>query len=134
MAAAVGDFRAADPTTSKIKRTTSGLTLDLVPNPDILAGLAAARRPGQMLVGFALETDDPETAGRKKLESKGVDLIVVNTPAAIGNESNTVTLIDSGDSVERLAEMSKAEVARRILDRVPRFRHTAEDSHVQTDV
>jgi phosphopantothenoylcysteine decarboxylase/phosphopantothenate--cysteine ligase len=132
MAAAVGDFRAAGPTDRKIKRTGEGLTLELAPNPDILAGLGASRRDDQVLVGFALETDDPETAGREKLGRKGLDLIVVNRPeTGIGGETNVVTLLDAAGA-EALPEMGKDEVARRLLDRVV-ARRAREGDHVRPE-
>jgi phosphopantothenoylcysteine decarboxylase / phosphopantothenate---cysteine ligase len=82
MAAAVADFRPkVDPAalTGKNRRTEAGLTLQLEPTPDLLAGCVKARRPGQLLVGFALEPRDRllESA-RAKLERKGIDLVVAN--------------------------------------------------------
>jgi phosphopantothenoylcysteine decarboxylase/phosphopantothenate--cysteine ligase len=120
MAAAVGDFRAAEPQPTKLRRGKSGLQIRLSSNPDILAALAARRRSGQILVGFALETEDAEKGGREKLEGKGVDLMVVNNPrepgAAIGGETNLVTLLERGKAGRRLPVLPKPEVARRIFD------------------
>jgi len=120
MAAAVGDFHPVETAEGKIKRGEDGLTLRLEPNPDILARLAADRGAAQVLVGFALETDRTEAAGREKLKKKGVDLMVVNNPrvegAAIGGETNVVTLIERGRPARRLPVLPKREVAGRILD------------------
>ncbi|MDQ1681287.1 MAG: phosphopantothenoylcysteine decarboxylase / phosphopantothenate---cysteine ligase [Frankiaceae bacterium] len=79
MAAAVADFRPARPSTIKIKKGAGEPTsLDLVRTSDVLAGLVSARRPGQVVVGFAAETDDVLDNGRAKLLAKGADLMVVN--------------------------------------------------------
>ena len=72
MAAAVSDYRPAKPARDKLKRSAATLSLKLTPNPDILAGLGAARHKGQVLVGFALETNDGVANARKKLVSKRV--------------------------------------------------------------
>jgi phosphopantothenoylcysteine decarboxylase/phosphopantothenate--cysteine ligase len=118
MAAAVADYRPVKPSREKLKRSGGRRTLELTPNPDILAGLAAARRPGQVLVGFALETQDGVKNARAKLRGKGVDLIVLNSPkAGIGGDTNRVTLVDES-SAESLPTLGKREVAERILDRV----------------
>ena len=122
MAAAVSDYRPAKPSAQKLKRDGQPLTITLEANPDILAGLGMARRKGQTLVGFALETDDGVVNARKKLAAKSVDLIVLNTPAdGIGGETNVVTLVEARSAVE-LPEASKREVAERILDRVLELR------------
>jgi phosphopantothenoylcysteine decarboxylase/phosphopantothenate--cysteine ligase len=120
MAAAVGDFRSAREEIQKIRRADGEIQIDLTANPDILAGLAEHRRREQVLVGFALETEDAERAGKEKLERKGVDLLVVNNPgepgAAIGGDTNVVTLIEAGKPGRRLPVLPKREVAQRILD------------------
>ncbi len=122
MAAAVSDYRPAKPSAQKLKRDGQPLTIALEANPDILAGLGMARRKGQTLVGFALETEDGVANARKKLAAKSVDLIVLNTPAdGIGGETNVVTLVEARSAVE-LPEASKREVAERILDRVLELR------------
>jgi phosphopantothenoylcysteine decarboxylase/phosphopantothenate--cysteine ligase len=122
MAAAVADYRPAEAARDKIKRNGDGMTLALEPNPDILAGLGAARRPGQVLVGFALETRDGVTHARRKLREKKVDVIVLNSPAkGLGGETNEVTLVEAGGAT-RLPELAKREVAELILDRVLELR------------
>src|SRR5262249_30089592 len=95
MAAAVGDFRAADVVNKKLKRGES-LQVSLVSNPDILAGLAKERRSDQLLVGFALETESALEAGREKLARKGVDLLVLNNGQAVGSDTNEVTFLEPG--------------------------------------
>ncbi len=122
MAAAVADYRPARVATQKLKRDGKPLTVTFEANPDILAGLGAAKRKGQTVVGFALETDDGVANARHKLAAKRADLIVLNTPAdGIGGDTNIVTLVEAGGTVE-LPQASKREVAERILDRVLELR------------
>ncbi len=121
MAAAVSDFTVgARP--EKIKRADGAPTLALVAAPDVLAGLAAARRPGQVLVGFAAETTDVEANAQHKLEAKGVDLLVANDVTAPGagfdHETNEVVILARDAAPERVALASKGAVAEAILARV----------------
>ncbi len=125
MAAAPADFRAAAVAPEKIKRTAGDLALTLAPTPDILASTRARRRPGAVIVGFALETSDGETHARAKLASKALDLIVLNDAtepgAGFGVDTNRVTLLGADGSREALALMPKSDVADAILDRVERL-------------
>jgi phosphopantothenoylcysteine decarboxylase/phosphopantothenate--cysteine ligase len=122
MAAAVSDYRVRRSSKEKIKRSTERLTLELVPNPDIIASLGAKRRKGQTLVGFALETSQGIQRARAKLKEKNLDLVVLNAPEfGIGSETNKVTLVEARTQ-KRLPEMTKREVAERILDRVLEMR------------
>jgi phosphopantothenoylcysteine decarboxylase/phosphopantothenate--cysteine ligase len=117
MAAAVSDYRPLHAAREKLKRGDATLTLTLTPNPDILARLAAARRPGQVLVGFALETSRGVARAREKLVKKGLDLVVLNAPAdSLGRDTNRVTLVGRR-GVEKLPVQTKREVAEHILDR-----------------
>jgi phosphopantothenoylcysteine decarboxylase/phosphopantothenate--cysteine ligase len=118
MAAAVADFMPAESPEHKIKRAgKTELTLELVPTPDILAGV-----PRDIVrVGFKAETRDLVKNARGMLERIGLDLVVANDVTAPGagfaSETNRVTLIDaSGD--EELPLMSKYDVAWKVLDRV----------------
>jgi phosphopantothenoylcysteine decarboxylase/phosphopantothenate--cysteine ligase len=122
MAAAVADYRPAKPSAQKLKRAGGPLTVTFEPNPDILAGLGAAKGRDQTIVGFALETENGVANARKKLAGKHADLIVLNTPEqGIGGGTNQVTLVEALAAVE-LPETSKREVAERILDRVLELR------------
>ncbi len=122
MAAAVSDYRPAKPARDKLKRSLAAMTLTLTPNADILAGLGAARRKGQVLVGFALETSNGVPNARKKLVAKQVDLIVLNAPSdGLGRDTNRVTLVDA-TRAEALPLAPKREVAEAILDRVAELR------------
>jgi phosphopantothenoylcysteine decarboxylase / phosphopantothenate---cysteine ligase len=122
MSAAVADYRPANPATSKIKKKDSALNIALEPTEDILAWMGAHKPAGQVLVGFALETDDAVNHAQGKLERKNLDLIVLNSlqdaGAGFGHETNKVTLIGKGTKAEALPLLSKAEVARAILDRI----------------
>jgi phosphopantothenoylcysteine decarboxylase/phosphopantothenate--cysteine ligase len=121
MAAAVGDFRPSDASRHKIKRGRADLDLHLVPNPDILAKLGSLKG-SRFLIGFAAETRDLVANARRKLQAKGVHLMVANDVMAEGAgfdvDTNIVTLIDRSGRVERLAKMSKDDVAAAIIDRV----------------
>jgi phosphopantothenoylcysteine decarboxylase/phosphopantothenate--cysteine ligase len=129
MAAAVADFRPASPAPAKLKKDRGVPTLELEPTEDILSQLAARRRPGQVLVGFAAEHGEQAIAyGRSKLERKGLDLIVVNDIARsdIGFEAshNEVTLLGRGGLERTIPRADKTQVAEDILNEVQRLRVT----------
>jgi phosphopantothenoylcysteine decarboxylase/phosphopantothenate--cysteine ligase len=120
MVAAVADFTPLHASESKIKKDGSARTLELQPTADILAHLGHSKRDGQVLMGFALETDNGLENARGKMERKNLDWIVLNNPkeegAGFGTGTNRVTLLSrSGDLVE-LPKMSKDEVAEAILE------------------
>jgi phosphopantothenoylcysteine decarboxylase/phosphopantothenate--cysteine ligase len=121
MAAAVADFRPKRPVGSKLSKDDGVPELVLEPTPDILAGLGARRRPGQVLVGFAAETHDPVERGWRKLERKGVDLLVVNDVSAPGagfdHDTNAVVILEAGGGTTEVPLTSKDAVAHRVLDR-----------------
>ncbi|MBF8377608.1 bifunctional phosphopantothenoylcysteine decarboxylase/phosphopantothenate--cysteine ligase CoaBC [Alicyclobacillus mali] len=121
-AAAPADFRPARALDHKWKKSQGPLKLDLVETPDILLTVSRAKRPGQVVVGFAAETDTPVEHARRKLAEKGLDLIVVNdvTKPGAGFEvdTNQVTLIAKDGSAEALPVMEKHRVADHILTRV----------------
>jgi len=124
-AAAVADYRAVEPSESKIKRTQDALTLRLEPNPDILA--TVAREKGdRLVVGFAAETDNVAENARKKLAQKNADVMVANDVTAEGAgfdvDTNMVTLLSCDGRDLALPRLTKAEVAERILDEVLRLR------------
>ena len=128
-AAAVADYRVRDPRASKIKSSKAeGLTLELLPTPDILKELAA-RRGRAFIVGFAAETHDVRASGTEKLRSKGIDLLVANDVSrqGIGFESddNEVLLLDRWGGAIELPRMRKLAVAGAILDRALALRAAA---------
>ena len=121
MAAAVGDYRPADAASHKLRRRRGELTLRLMPNPDILARVS--RLPGsRFLVGFAAETREVVASARRKLQAKGVHLMVANDVTAEGAgfdvDTNVVTLVERSGRILALEKMSKDDVANIILDRV----------------
>lgn len=124
-AAAPADYRAREISPTKIKRTGDSLMIELVPNPDIAAALGARKHPGQMLVGFAAETNNVIENAQGKLKRKSLDLIVANDVTRAGAgfdvDTNIVTLID-GEGMKELPMMTKREVADGILDRVAELR------------
>jgi phosphopantothenoylcysteine decarboxylase/phosphopantothenate--cysteine ligase len=122
MAAAVADFTPASPSETKIKRADGIPVIELEAAPDILVESRPLRPASLVAVGFALETGDGEAEAKRKLEAKGLDLIVLNhvdeEGAGFDVDTNRVTLIGRSGAAESLPLMSKDEVAERILDRV----------------
>jgi phosphopantothenoylcysteine decarboxylase/phosphopantothenate--cysteine ligase len=123
MAAAVADFAPATVVEHKIKREErpgDTIMLELVKNPDIVKSLAS-RKTRQVVVGFALETDDGVNNAKRKLEEKNLDLIALNNPldagAAFGGDTNVVTIIRRGAEPESLPRAAKIDVAHAILAR-----------------
>jgi phosphopantothenoylcysteine decarboxylase / phosphopantothenate---cysteine ligase len=124
-AAAVADYRPADPATTKIKRSADqNFTLQLVPNSDILATMAR-KKGNRLLVGFAAETERVTENARKKLKEKNADLIVANDVTAEGAgfdvDTNVVTIFSRDGRDLPLPKLAKREVAHRILDEVVRL-------------
>ena len=119
-AAAVADYRPLNVSEQKLKRT-GPLTLELAPTEDILAEVVRRRRPGQLIVGFAAETENQMENGRAKLLRKGADAIVVNDVAGdnvgIDADRNAATFLTLSTAIE-LPEMPKRKLADRILDEV----------------
>ncbi|MFB6279849.1 MAG: bifunctional phosphopantothenoylcysteine decarboxylase/phosphopantothenate--cysteine ligase CoaBC [Salinibacter sp.] len=131
MAAAVADYTPVDPSSSKRKKDEEDLVLHLRRTPDILKTLGAHKRPDQVLVGFALETDDALENARRKLNEKNLDWIAVNNPtedgAGFGASTNRVTLLPRDGAPEELPLMPKADVAEALLDRILAV-HPVQDS------
>jgi phosphopantothenoylcysteine decarboxylase/phosphopantothenate--cysteine ligase len=120
-AAAVADFKPKKVALLKIKKAGTDLQLELEPNQDILATLGRERRTDQVLVGFAAESNNHEAEGRRKLQAKKADLIVVNDilgkQTGFNVDTNQVTLI-TRDDAEQLALLSKEENANCIWNKV----------------
>jgi phosphopantothenoylcysteine decarboxylase/phosphopantothenate--cysteine ligase len=126
-AAAVADFRPAEVSSSKIKRGKEALTIRLEPNPDILATVARDKGD-RLVVGFAAETDNVAENARKKVSAKNADLIVANDVTAEGAgfnvDTNVVTFFARDGRECKLPELSKTEIAHKILDEALRLRAT----------
>lgn len=125
MAAAVADYRPETVADTKIKKEAQGdrLELQLVKNPDILVGLTQSRRAGQLIVGFAAETEADASAllelARAKIARKGADYLVVNRvgwSAGFATDDNAVLVIDAAGTIVAEASGTKRSVADRILD------------------
>jgi phosphopantothenoylcysteine decarboxylase/phosphopantothenate--cysteine ligase len=134
MAAAVADVRPKHSRTEKLKkdpltgRIDSLQTLELEATPDILAGLGAIKRTGQILVGFAAETSNLIEHAQSKLERKNIDLIVANNVAnqgvGFGHDTNAVTLVSRDSPPRNVPLADKRLVAREVLDSVVRIRNS----------
>ena len=118
MAAAVADYRPRHVAPQKMKRTADALHLELEPTPDLLQALAP-RKGHKLFVGFALETEDPESSARAKLQRKGVDLVVANRVGAdtgAETDTNQVWIYDAVGLVLQTPVLDKARIAAAILD------------------
>ncbi len=123
LSAAVADYRPLHKEDKKIKRNEKGnLTVELTPNPDIAASLGKIKNPNQILVGFALETNNAEDNAKKKLDKKNLDFIVLNTledeGAGFGKNTNKVTIISREGNKKSFALKPKKEVAKDIINSV----------------
>ena len=120
MAAAVADFRPRRPAERKLKKDEGVLSVEFEPTADVLACLGAAKPDGQVLVGFAAETDDVEPNAKAKLAKKNLDMIVANDVSRPGagfeHETNEVVVLRADGHRRRLPLCSKGEVARIVLD------------------
>jgi len=121
-AAAVADFRPKEPSDRKLKKDEGIPDIVLEPTHDFSLDLGRAKRPGQVLVGFAAETDDLVENAARKLATKRLDLIVGNNvaepDAGFEVDTNRAVLLDAAGHVEPLPLQSKIDLAGVILDRV----------------
>lgn len=120
MAAAVADYRPAEPADRKIKKNEERLQLALVRNDDILARLGETKRPGQVLVGFAAETHEAVAYGQAKLKKKNADLFVANdvsrSDIGFSSDENEVHLLFADGRVVKVEKAPKPRIAEAILD------------------
>jgi phosphopantothenoylcysteine decarboxylase/phosphopantothenate--cysteine ligase len=120
MSAAVADYRPSKQHDKKIKKSNTSLQIELEATPDILASLGKIK-DHQLLIGFALETDNEIANARKKLQSKNADLIILNSlkdkGAGFDVDTNKVTFVDN-ESEEELELMTKRELAQRIVEKI----------------
>jgi phosphopantothenoylcysteine decarboxylase/phosphopantothenate--cysteine ligase len=118
--AAVADYRAADPRSHKIKRGNGHLSLELAPNPDILADVAALPK-GPFCVGFAAETEDLMANAQAKRKKKGIPLLAANlAQETVGKETNALTLLDDG-GVHELPRAAKIVLARQLVAHIAKM-------------
>jgi phosphopantothenoylcysteine decarboxylase/phosphopantothenate--cysteine ligase len=129
MAAAVADFRPKAPADGKLKKRDGVPEIILEPTPDILAGLGARKRPGQVLVGFAAETSDLVEQAQEKLRAKRLDFVVANDVSApgvgFGHDTNAVTIVRPGVASRAIEIADKRLIARAVVDEIVAIRtHT----------
>lgn len=120
-AAAVADYRPKEQAKEKIKKTKEdSLHLELVKNPDILAYLGSVKKPNQLVIGFALETNNEIENATKKLESKNADMMILNSlqvaGAGFGHDTNKVEILQKNRDIISLPLQSKTEIAKTIVD------------------
>jgi phosphopantothenoylcysteine decarboxylase/phosphopantothenate--cysteine ligase len=124
MSAAVADYAAEKISASKIKKTSDTLNLTLKKTKDILGSLGEIKKPGQVLVGFALETDDEREHALQKLKKKNADMIVLNSlrdeGAGPGSDTNKITIFEKNGKETAFEKKSKIEVAKDIVDTIIR--------------
>jgi len=118
-AAAVSDYRPAMIASQKIKKSADTVTLELIKNKDILAEVGKRKKPNQILVGFALETNDEIEHAKSKLARKNLDMIVMNSlrdeGAGFQHLTNKVTILDRHNNIQKFELKTKREVARDIV-------------------
>jgi phosphopantothenoylcysteine decarboxylase/phosphopantothenate--cysteine ligase len=122
MSAAVADYTPVSFSSEKIKKNSETFTLELSRTKDILHALGEIKKPGQVLVGFALENTDEASYARKKLKSKNADMIVLNSlndaGAGFGFDTNQITIFESSGEEIPYGQKPKQLVARDIVDRI----------------
>jgi len=122
MAAAVADYKPASVSDHKLKKHNGVPQLELQPTVDILADLGRHKKSGQILVGFALETNNALESAKTKLHTKNLDMIVLNSledeGAGFGVDTNKITIIDSQDNIHLFSLKSKKEVAVDIVNKI----------------
>ncbi|MFN3822121.1 MAG: phosphopantothenoylcysteine decarboxylase, partial [bacterium] len=137
MAAAVSDWQSAHFSPQKMKRTSSELTLQLLPNEDILLW-AGKHKTHQIVVGFAVETENHLENARLKLESKGADIILLKDPtqahSTFGGETIQLTILTKEGTITKLPKMSKFHAAKRISEEITsRLKGKVLPSHAPAD-
>ncbi|MBL4668842.1 MAG: bifunctional phosphopantothenoylcysteine decarboxylase/phosphopantothenate--cysteine ligase CoaBC [Flavobacteriales bacterium] len=122
VAAAVADYTPETPSENKLKKTDNNLQIHLKPTKDILASVGELKKDKQLLVGFALETDNEEENAKRKLVRKNLDFIVLNSlsnkGAGFGYDTNQITIIDKSNKVKNYELKSKSEVAVDIFNKI----------------
>jgi phosphopantothenoylcysteine decarboxylase / phosphopantothenate---cysteine ligase len=125
MAAAVADFSPVTTATEKIKKKEENLTIELARTKDILKTLGERKRKGQVLTGFALETNNGKQYAVDKLKKKNADMIVLNSlqdaGAGFGHDTNKITIFDKGGQEFNFDTLQKTEVAKNIVDTIIRL-------------
>ena len=122
LAAAVADYTPEKVADAKIKKSDDELVIRLIPTADIASEMGKIKKPDQLLVGFALETDNEIRNAAWKLQSKHLDLIILNSlrdeGAGFGYDTNRITMIDRNNNIDKFELKSKEEVALDILNKI----------------
>ncbi len=122
LSAAVADYTPVEQNPEKIKKSDNFINLRLKPTIDIAKTLGNMKKPGQILAGFALETDNEIANAKNKLKGKNLDFVVLNSlkdkGAGFGNDTNKITVIDKYNNIDKFELKTKDKVARDILDRI----------------
>ena len=126
-AAAVSDYRPAEQKDKKIKKVNGGnLMLELTENPDVAKAIGEKKKPGQILVGFAAETDNVEKNAQSKLKKKNLDMIVANDvtkPGAGFNVDTNIAALITADGIVEQPLQTKRQLAEKILDKILEIRN-----------
>ncbi len=118
-AAAVADYMPKEKHAEKLAKSTDDLTLHLCATPDIAKTISQLKRPDQLTLGFALQTNDGELNALRKLKEKNLDAIILNTPASLGASNGTFSFISSSDKhFDNWGSISKSNCAKRIFERI----------------
>lgn len=132
MSAAVGDYRPGEFSTQKVKKTGDRITITLIPNPDIIAEIGKVKKPGQITVGFAAETENILEHATQKLIQKNLDLIVANDVTRPDSgfcvDTNRVKILFRNGNVIELPCLPKEEVAEKLLDIIEKLRQRSYES------
>jgi phosphopantothenoylcysteine decarboxylase/phosphopantothenate--cysteine ligase len=123
MSAAVADYAPAEQFDKKIKREENGIEcIQLVKNPDIAASLGKVKKDNQLLIGFALETDNEQSNALAKMKRKNLDAIVLNSlrdkGAGFGTDTNKITFIKADGTETPFSLKAKSEVAKDIFNEI----------------
>ena len=125
LAAAVADFSPEFPLSRKMKRGKDEMIIKLKPTKDIAAELGRTKNESQILIGFALETNEEIENAKSKLQRKNLDFIVLNSlrdeGAGFGTDTNKITIIDKNNNIDKFELKSKREVARDIIEKMIRL-------------
>ena len=122
LSAAVADFSPETAYTDKVKRTKENLKINLKPTIDIAAELGSGKKDNQILVGFALETENELENAKVKLRKKNLDFIVLNSlrddGAGFGTDTNKITILDKNNNIDKFELKSKSEVSADIVEKL----------------
>lgn len=125
MSAAVADFTPKNKSESKIKKSSELTSIELVPNIDILKEMGKTKKENQILVGFALETDNDIENAQKKLIEKNLDYIVLNKLTEdnqmLGSDENQITIISKSLEINKYSKATKTELAKRIIEKIAKI-------------